>query len=76
MQNLRYYIRRELIGQIPNEKVEERYAPVNFEVKYQCTHMQVDGHQRLDADRQHPSPAVYLLESSLAARRPQLYHFS
>ena len=34
MQNLRYYIRREMIGQIPNERVEESYKNVNFEVKY------------------------------------------
>ena len=34
MQNLRYYIRKDLIGKIPNEKIEESYSNVNFEVKY------------------------------------------
>jgi len=34
MQNLRYYIRRELIAQIPSEKIEESYSNVNFEVRY------------------------------------------
>lgn len=38
MQNLRYYIRRELIGGIPNEKVEENYTGVNFEIKYTSGH--------------------------------------